>query len=148
MRYTLLRCMPVRCTPMRYPPMRCTPVRHPPMRYTPMRHPPMRFTPMRYRLMRYTSMRHTHQMHACSVLRPLFRTLRGLLRYQRSSACFYLSVYHFSVHLLVISWPIRLPALFPLPRSPPFVDSLDSELWYRFECKAAALASSSTLAAG
>ena len=59
---------------------------------------------------------------------------------------FNLSVYHFSIDL--IGWPIRLPALL-FPASPSlFVDSLDSELWYRFGCRAAALASSSTLAVG
>src|SRR5271156_6967540 len=37
---------------------------------------------------------------------------------------------------------------FPPPHPPSFVDSLDSELWYRSGCRAAALASSSTLAVG
>jgi hypothetical protein len=60
---------------------------------------------------------------------------------------YHLSVYHFSVDL--IGWPIRLPALpFPHLITPTFLDSLDSELWYRFGCRAAALASSSTLAVG
>ena len=71
--------------------------------------------------------------HRRSVLRPLFRTLHGLLSYQRSSACFDLSVCHLSViHLSVdlIGWPIRLPALLFPPRALHFVDSLDSELWY------------------
>src|SRR5271169_3389116 len=37
---------------------------------------------------------------------------------------------------------------FPPPHPPSFVDSLDSELWYRSGCRAAALASSSTEAVG
>jgi hypothetical protein len=85
-----------------------------------------------------------------SVLRPLFRTPHGLLGYQRSSACFdqsvcHLYVYHFSVDL--IGGPTRLPALL-FPISLPPLDTLDSELWYRSGCRAAALASSSTLAVG
>jgi hypothetical protein len=51
---------------------------------------------------------------------------------------FNLSVYHFSVD--PIGWPIRLPALL-FSASPTALDSLDSELWYRFGCRAAALAS-------
>src|SRR5271156_3881931 len=61
------------------------------------------------------------------------------LVHQCSSACFDLSVYHFPIDL--IGWPIRLPALL-FPASPSsFVDSLDSKLWYRSGCRAAALAS-------
>jgi len=79
--------------------------------------------------------------HHRGVLRPLFRTPYGLLGYQRSSAYFDLSVCHQSVyHFFVdlIGWPIRLPALLSLPRLSRFVDSLDSELWYHFGCRAAA----------
>jgi hypothetical protein len=89
--------------------------------------------------------------HRCSVLRLLYRRCTVCLGYQRSSACFDLSVclqpvYHFSIDL--IGWPIRLPALLSPPHPPSFVDSLDSELWYRSGCRAAALASSSTEAVG
>src|SRR5271163_4749782 len=71
--------------------------------------------------------------HRRSVLRPLFRTLHGLLGYQRSSTLFDLSVHHSSVDLM--------PALL-FPASPTsLVDSLDSKLWYHFGCRAAALAS-------
>ena len=81
-----------------------------------------------------------------SIRGQLYRTLHGLHGVQRSSACFDLSVYHFAIDR--IGWPIRLPGLLFPPHPPPFVDSLDSELWYRFGCRAAALASISILAVG
>jgi hypothetical protein len=96
-----------------------------------------------------SALSHTHFSHHSSVLRPLFRTLHGLLGVPALiglfSPClpvFNLSVYHFSIDL--IGWQIRLPALL-FPASPsPFVDSLDSELWYHFGSRAAASTSSST----
>src|SRR5271155_5692605 len=92
--------------------------------------------------------------HRCSVLRPLFRTLHGLLGYQRSPALFRpiclsstcLSVFNLSVYHLIAN-PIAC-ASFPRLHPPSLVDSLDSELWYLYGCRAAALASSSTLAVG
>src|SRR5271155_4785152 len=52
-----------------------------------------------------SALSHMGFSHRRSVLRPLFRTPHGLLGYQRSSACFdlsvcHLSVYHFSVDLI------------------------------------------------
>src|SRR5271168_1573778 len=76
--------------------------------------------------------------HHRSVLRPLFRTLHGLLGYQRSSALFRL-VCLSSTSLSPDSQSDCLRFFSP-PR-PPLVDSLDSELWYHFGCRAAALAS-------
>src|SRR5277367_5509990 len=83
--------------------------------------------------------------HRRSVLRRLYRALHGPLgtsAHRPVSTClsvFNLSVYHFPIDL--IGWLIRLPALL-FPASPSsFVDSLDSKLWYRSGCRAAALAS-------
>src|SRR5271155_5757660 len=65
--------------------------------------------------------------------RPLFRTLHGLLGYQRSSALF---------RPVCLSPDSQSDCLrFFSPPRPPLVDSLDSKLWYRFGCRAAALAS-------
>src|SRR5271156_2021385 len=61
-----------------------------------------------------------------------------------SSTC--LSVFNLSVYHLIAN-PIAC-ASFPQPHPPSLVDSLDSELWYLYGCRAAALASSSTLAVG
>src|ERR1700733_2958239 len=72
----------------------------------------------------------------------LFRTPHGLLGYQRSSALFRpvcLSVCLQPVCLSPDSQPDCLR--FFSPPHPPLVDSLDSELWYNFGCRAAALAS-------
>src|SRR5271167_2559979 len=109
--------------------------------------------------------------HRRSVLRPLFRTLHGLLGYQLSSAlsrpvclsstC--LSVFNLSVCLQPVCLSSTCLSVFNLsvclqpvclspdsqsdclrffsPPHPPLVDSLDSELWYHFGCRAAALAS-------
>jgi hypothetical protein len=62
-----------------------------------------------------SALSHVGFSHRRGVLRPLFRMLHGLLRYQRSSACFDLSVYHFSIDL--VGWPIQLPVLLLLRRS-------------------------------
>src|ERR1700728_5122089 len=63
----------------------------------------------------------------------LFRTPHGLLRYQRSSALF---------RPVCLSPDSQSDCLrFFSPPRPPLVDSLDSELWYHFGCRAAALAS-------
>jgi hypothetical protein len=83
--------------------------------------------------------------HRRSVPRWLYRTLHGLLGAQLSSACFDLSVclqpvYHFLYRSDWLANPIAC-ASFPPPHPAPSVDSLDSELWYRFGCRAAALAS-------
>ena len=78
-----------------------------------------------------SALSHMGFSHSRGVLRPQYKTLHGPLRYQRSSACFRpvcLSLFCRSDWLA-----IRLPALLSPPRPPPFfVDSLDSELWYRF----------------
>src|SRR5271155_1128637 len=73
--------------------------------------------------------------------RPLFRTLHGLLGYQRSSTLF---------RPVCLSLDSQSDCLrfFSPPHPPSRVDSLDSELWYLYGCRAAALASSSTLAVG
>src|SRR5277367_3493480 len=65
--------------------------------------------------------------------RSVFRSPHGLLGYQRSSALF---------RPVCLSPDSQSDCLrfFPPPR-PPLVDSLDSELWYYFGCRAAALAS-------
>src|SRR5436305_7050140 len=101
-----------------------------------------------------------HYLGRCTVClgtsahRPCFDLSVCLQPVCLSSTClsvFNLSVYHLSVHHFsvdLIGYPIRLPALL-FPASPSlFVDSLDSELWYRSGCGAAALASSSTEAVG
>src|SRR5271154_1882922 len=84
--------------------------------------------------------------HRCSVLRLLFRTPHGLLGYQRSSALFR----PVCLSLTCLSPDSQSDCLrfFSPPHPPSFVDSLDSELWYRSGCRAAALASSSTEAVG
>src|SRR5271156_3004945 len=69
--------------------------------------------------------------HRRSVLRPLFRTLHGLLGYPAHRPCFDLSV--------CLSPDSQSDCLrFFSPPHPPLVDSLDSELWYHFGCRAAA----------
>jgi hypothetical protein len=60
-----------------------------------------------------------------------------------SSTC--LSITFLSIWLASQSDCLRF---FSPPYPPTFVDSLDSELWYRSGCRAAALASSSTSAVG
>ena len=102
----------------------------------------------------------------------VFRSLHGLLGYQRSSALFRpvclsstsLSVFNLSVCLQPVCLSSTCLSVFNLsvyhlianpiacasfsPPHPPLVDSLDSKLWYRSGCRAAALASSSTEAVG
>jgi len=88
--------------------VRYTPIRHTPMRHTPMRHTPIRYRPMRYRPMKVLRGSSASERRRTSVQlqprfrrrhiwvsviavvsqRPLFRTLHGLLGYQRSSALF------------------------------------------------------------
>src|SRR2546423_14421152 len=84
--------------------------------------------------------------HRRSVLRPLFRMLHGLLRYQRSSALFRpvclsstcLSITCLSITFL--SWLANRITCASFPRfTLPLLDSLDSKLWYRSGCRAAAL---------
>src|SRR5271154_1016347 len=79
--------------------------------------------------------------------RPLFRTLYVLLGARAHRPCFDLSVFLQSVCLSPDSQSDCLRFFSP-PHPPSFVDSLDSELWYRSGCRAAALASSSTEAVG
>jgi hypothetical protein len=94
---------------------------------------------------------HMRFSHRRSVLRPLFRTLHSLLGYQRPSACFDLSVCLQPVCLSLFcrsDWLVNPIACASFPSPALSVDSLDSELWYHFGSRAAALASSSTLAVG
>jgi hypothetical protein len=80
--------------------------------------------------------------HRRSVLKLLYRTLHGLLGIPRLICLFRpvcLSLFYRSDCLRFFFSRLTLP---------PFVDSLDSELWYRFRCRAAALTSGSTLAVG
>src|SRR2546423_5856015 len=102
---------------------------------------------------RFSALSHMGFSLRRSVLRDTARSALASGRIDLVSTClsiFNLSIYHLSVHFSVdlIGWPIRLPALLSPPRPPSFVDSLDSELWYRSGCRAAALASSSTEAVG
>jgi hypothetical protein len=101
--------------------------------------------------------RHMSFSHRCSVLRPLYRTLHDLLRYRRSLALLR------PVCLQPVCLSSVCPSLFcpsdwlanPIAWAsftrlilPLFVDSLDSELYYRSGYRTAALASSSTSAVG
>jgi hypothetical protein len=79
--------------------------------------------------------------------RPLFRTPHGLLGYQRSSALFRPVCPSLSCRSDWLANPIAC-ASFPRLTLLRFVDSLDSELWYRSRCRAAVLGSSSTEAIG
>jgi hypothetical protein len=81
---------------------------------------------------------HVGFSHRRDVLRPLFRTLHSLLGHQRSSACFR-PVCLSSVCLSLFCRSAC--ASFPRLVHPPSIDRLDSELWYSFGCRAAALAS-------
>ena len=81
---------------------------------------------------------HIGSCHRRGVLRPLFRTLHGLLGYQRSSILFR-PVCPLLCRSDWLANPITCPSF---PRlALPLVDSLDSKLWYRSGCRAAALAS-------
>jgi hypothetical protein len=104
-------------------------------------------TPRRYTLitpMRFACVVAHRFQSSTQYPRPLFRTLHGLLRYQRSSTLFRLvcpSLFCRSV------WQANPIACASFPASPSlFVDRSDSKLRYRSGCRAAALTSSSTLA--
>ena len=72
----------------------------------------------------------------------LFRTPHGLLGYQRSSALFRPVCLSVCLQPVCLSPDSQSDCLrFFSPPHPPLVDSLDSELWYHFGCRAAALAS-------
>jgi hypothetical protein len=104
----------MRCTSLRYTPMRYTPVRYTSMRHTPIRYTPVRDIPMRQPPIRCT-------LVGCTSVR--YKSVRLSLFYRSD-------------------WLANpLPALLSPSHPCPFVDSLDSELWCRFGCRAAALAS-------
>src|SRR5271154_5119137 len=169
-RATPLRCTPVRCTPVRYTPVRDTPMRCTPMkvlrgpsasehrrtsvlapaRFSASSH--MGFCAVAYRFQSSPWCPKDHYLGHCTVC----------LGTSAHRPCFDLSVCLQPVCLQpVCLQPVCLQPVclspdsqsdclrfFSPPRPPPFVDSLDSELWYRSGCRAAALASSSTLAVG
>src|ERR1700735_620343 len=79
----------------------------------------------------------------------LFRTPHGLLGYQRSSALFRPVCLSVCLQPVCLSPDSQSDCLrFFSPPHPPLVDSLDSELWYHFGCRAAAFASAGTKTLG
>src|SRR5271156_2580299 len=86
----------------------------------------------------------SHMCFQSPLQRPkcLFRTPHGLLGYQRSSALFRPVCLSVCLQPVCLSPDSQSDCLrFFSPPRPPLVDSLDSELWYHFGCRAVALAS-------
>jgi hypothetical protein len=77
--------------------------------------------------------------HRCSVLKAYLGRRTACLGSSAHRPCFDLSV---CLHPVCLSPDSQSHCLrFFSPPHPPLVDSLDSELWYHFGCRAAALAS-------